>query len=476
MTTQTNRNRNRTPYRARARGGGQWAPEYLGLRALYDYRNATSTTMVDQSGNGRADATVGAGSNSPLWLPYTKPQVYLPGTSNRITSNSGASFDVTDLDVWSEIVSDDWTPSTAVALIERMGADPTRCFQLLLNTAGTVSLIWYPTGSAASAITRTTSTTIEAASGVAASGAVAVRATLDVDDGAGNHVVTFYYQLGGFDGTWTLWQTITTAGTTSLPSVSRVIELGGAGAGAGTVPVAIRKARLHASIGGAVRADFDAALCGQSGYTDAVGSVGAAWTVARSTSGRKSVVQSPTANSATGLFLFGTDDWIVLPAAATPPMAAANTSTILFVMRAHANAAAGFGRYFSNNSGAGNGRIELLDGSGGTANLAAQLVDTSASAGTTAARAWTAGTRAVYAVTINGTVANGLQLSLNGGAAATATGPAGDRTSANPIYVGRNGASAAAFVDMEFQAIATADRVLSSGEIAQVVAYYGGGL
>lgn len=456
-----------------------FAPEQLGLRALYDFRSADATGFYDQSGNGRAQAAAGAGGAAPLWLPYTAPQVYLPGSSNRITSNNGTSFDVTDLDVWSEITISDWTPATIVTLIERQGGDPTRAFQLLLDTNGTVALKWFPTGSAASVITRTTSTSIETATGVTAGGAVAVRATLDVDDGAGNHVVTFYHRLGGFDGTWTLWQTITTAGTTSLPSVSRVIELGGSGAGAGTVPVAIRRARLHASIGGAVRADFNASLCGQSGYTDAVGSVGAAWTVARSTTGRKSVVQSPTANSARGMFLLGTDDWIDVPAAAIPPLDtyAAASGVIVVFRRWHNPGTAGH-PIFTTKASVGDAVLGVairLSTTAASTDFAMRAGDGAASDGPNVTGN-ALGSRSVAAMSV-GDAAPFLSGQVNGGTVAS------DSTRATTVSTSTGGAGrvgaftgGTAPLDAEIEALLTRDTPFTAAEIAQVNTYYGAGL
>ena len=65
--------RNRTANRARGRAtGGQWSPVYLAPYAWYDvHAGGTSSTIADKSGNGRADATYGATTAAPQYLPYT---------------------------------------------------------------------------------------------------------------------------------------------------------------------------------------------------------------------------------------------------------------------------------------------------------------------------------------------------------------------------------------------------------------------
>jgi len=64
--------RNLTPMRGRGRGGVEWSPVNLSPYAWGDvHAGGTSTTIADKSGNGRADATCGASTAAPLYLPYT---------------------------------------------------------------------------------------------------------------------------------------------------------------------------------------------------------------------------------------------------------------------------------------------------------------------------------------------------------------------------------------------------------------------
>lgn len=63
--------RNLTPMRARGRGGVPWSPVALAPYAWYDvHAGGTSTTIADKSGNGRADATYGATTAAPAYLPF----------------------------------------------------------------------------------------------------------------------------------------------------------------------------------------------------------------------------------------------------------------------------------------------------------------------------------------------------------------------------------------------------------------------
>lgn len=83
--------RNLTPMRARGRGGqNPWTPALLAPYAWYDvHAGGTSTTIADTSGNGRADATYGATTAAPLYLPYTgTPYLHLEAAGSGTNSLS----------------------------------------------------------------------------------------------------------------------------------------------------------------------------------------------------------------------------------------------------------------------------------------------------------------------------------------------------------------------------------------------------
>lgn len=225
MTSSIKRLRNRSPQRARStRQEGQWSPSYLAPYAWYDaHIGGSSTQITDSSGNARAAMTVGGGSNSPAWLPYTVPSLHLEAAT--------------------------------------AGTNSLSC----VAPAGTASYSAAPRGGGAPT------------TGAASAGAF----------------------------------TFTTAGDWASVSL------------------------LNA--GAAEIAKFSAASSTQSGHSD---TYGVAWTINRGTAGRKSVIQSPVANSARSMFLLGPDDHLDGPAAALPAMVGQAWSHIV-VVRQHPTAAGG---------------------------------------------------------------------------------------------------------------------------------------
>jgi len=125
-----------------------------------------------------------------------------------------ATIDTTglvDLDVRVKLAATDWTPAATAALMGADGADPNRLFWLTLNAAGTLELAWFPLGTNASKIVATST----AATGVTNGQPKVVRATLDVDNGAGAYEVTFY--TSATNGSWVqLGTTITGGAPTNL--------------------------------------------------------------------------------------------------------------------------------------------------------------------------------------------------------------------------------------------------------------------
>jgi len=132
---------------------------------------------------------------------------------------------IVDIDVRVKMAADDWTPTATAAFIGVDAGDPNRVFWFYLLHSGKLRLYWFPLGTNASA--QFVDST--AAVGFANGSANVVRATLDVDDGSGNHVVKFY--TSNTNGSWTqLGSTITNAGTTNIKaSASSSMGIGARG-------------------------------------------------------------------------------------------------------------------------------------------------------------------------------------------------------------------------------------------------------
>lgn len=454
-----------------------WTPARLRPYAWYDAHVAGSASGIfDSSANRHPAMTVGAGSNAPLWLPYTAPVVHLSNPSRTNTSSS-ATFDVVDFDGWVDLSFSTLTPTAATAILQRVGSDPNRQFNFKITTSGKLGFDWYPLGTTASIISVVETNTLAADTGVTAGQRIAVRATLDVDDGAGHYVAKLWYRLGGYNNTWTLIETFTGGATTVLPTpVNRVLEVGHAG-GANTADLMLYGAALRSGIDGADVARFDPSLFTQSGGTDTAGNV---WSFARPTTGRKLVIQSPSAGSAESLFLLGADDYLTVPAPALPPLDTyAAPSTVVVVERHWHNPGTLGHAIFTTKVSLANtnlGYAIRLNTTAATTPIVNAAGDGTNSDGHPNTAAQTFGLRNV----LIGSVGNvspfaSIQCNLNGVGADTVR----DTTiSTSTGLAGRVGAYTAgsAYIDMEFRALLTFNRRLSAAEIAQLVAYYKGGV
>jgi hypothetical protein len=172
------------------------------------------------------------------------------------TSPDAASLDIVgDLDLRAEITPWDWTPGEFKALVGKWTSSGNqRSYVLMLTTSGELALSFSTLGS--DTITRTSTTTVLSA--VPADGRLAVRATLDVNNGAAGHDVKFY-TASSIDGSWTqLGATVTTAGVTSVFASTALAQVGGRDAGSASLFTGIiHAAQILSGIGGTVVANPD---------------------------------------------------------------------------------------------------------------------------------------------------------------------------------------------------------------------------
>jgi hypothetical protein len=438
-----------------------FAPEMLGLRALYDHRGSSSGKIVDLSGNGRPDATVGAGSNSPLWLPYTQPAVYKPaGVGNFVWCPDSAAVSLTgDFTLTAQVTMADWTAAGFRTALSKH--DGTNNSWLLLLTAGVIRFY-----------VKTTPTGIASADkphGITGAGTWWIQVYRSAADG----VVTYRKSADGVN--WTSLGTNTIAPGEAVVDSSTVICLGKWGtsdpaSGSDANEITIHKATLQSGLPTttlATVADFDAALCTQTGHTDAYGNV---WTVMRAAGGRKVVVQSPAALSDRAVWLYGTDDYTDLPATSVPAMALANAGEVLVVVRQWTTAAS-FGNYFSTRA-AGAGQSGLAISSDGTTSTSIYgTISDGATTPSIFAPVAGAGVRNVIGLRRNTTT--GL-LHVNGVSGTSVSLAAVGATAGTTPRIGVR-AGGSGYQDFEFEAFLSADRLLTTAELAQVVAFYGGG-
>jgi hypothetical protein len=149
---------------------------------------------------------------------FNNDNLQLPGLSgNFAQTNDRSTFALTDLDVRAKISLDDWTPSATNTIAGQFPAAPNRSWRIYVDTAGRLNLQHTSDG---------TNLTTKAGPilGITDGTTKWVRVTLDVNDGAGNNIASFYTSDDG--NTWTLVGTDSDVGTTSLFDSNYPMEIG----------------------------------------------------------------------------------------------------------------------------------------------------------------------------------------------------------------------------------------------------------
>lgn len=413
--------------------------------------------IYDRSGNNHPPAVFGAGSNQPKWLPWDgTPSVYLPGvTGNYVSCPDAAPLDITgDIEFVARI---DPVLGVTQRILSKDDLAAQRSYGMDVKASGELGVI-----------VRVAAATVSVQSSAATQGIPQwVKVTRESSSG-----VTKFYTAPDQPVEPVSWTQLgaDVAATSGLIDVSTARLTIGAVSAGGSFPFSGRvyRAIVRNGIGGTTVADFDASLCGQSGCTDSVGNV---WTVSRSTSGRKAVVQSPVAGSARSLILHGTDDVITVPAAAVPPMLAASNFEVNVVSRQWATTVVD-GRWFDCRA-ASPFPGAVLSMSTGT-QFSATLTDGTNSAGPTSINL-TYGQRAIatmYATNAGQTfgIAHNAETPSTASAAAVGARTGSDGT------IARTAPTASGYQDLEFEALVTRSNAGTVADRAQLVAYYGGGL
>jgi hypothetical protein len=200
---------------------------------------------------------VSAGSGDLyLRLPYNDS-----GDLRDAITADKAVLDITgDIDVRMEVWPHTWRPPVTMTFMAKYSrtADQ-RSWALYINSDGTLVLVWSTAGTSGTRIFATSTVAVPESSG-----RLAIRATLDVDNGAGGNTVAFYTS-DSITGSWTaLGSSVVTAGTTSIFSSSASLTVGGAedfpgattpGLGLGGK---VYKAQVYNGIAGTLVANMDA--------------------------------------------------------------------------------------------------------------------------------------------------------------------------------------------------------------------------
>lgn len=227
------------------------------------------------------------GRNTPVRVSVLTgtPYLDLPGaTSDYVETPDAAALDITgDLDVRFDASFMNWVPtvlSGTLGTVEMIGKFQglTQKSWFLGTRAGRLYFEWSTDGSNS----LSASSTIEPV--VPGSGRLAVRVTLDVDNGSGGNTVRFY-TAASLDSPWTqLGDPVTQTGTTSIFNSTSPVRVGFATNFSFTLPYGrVHSAEIRNGLWGTVVAQpyFSQQAVGTTSFAD---SAGRTWTLAGNTS------------------------------------------------------------------------------------------------------------------------------------------------------------------------------------------------
>lgn len=164
---------------------------------------------------------IARGTPIRYWTAAGGALLQVPQTAGAVCSTpDSASLSVTgDLDVRIDLELDDYR--TQVDVLNKYGSSGQRSWNLILTAAGLLGLTISTNGSGASISTSTTPVPHQ-------HGRIGLRATLDVNNGAGGRTVTFYYsETPGTSGPWLqLGDPVVTAGTVTLFDSTAPVAIG----------------------------------------------------------------------------------------------------------------------------------------------------------------------------------------------------------------------------------------------------------
>ena len=222
--------------------------------------DGTASTFKERSSNA---ATVTINKSGTGTFASTNNYLYLPGVSgNYASAPDAAPLDITgDIDIRVKVALDDWTPSGTNVLIGKWSDTASNfSYRLAITTTGLLQLNWYDTGQVT-----TVSVSSSVATGITDGSTKWVRATLDVDNGAGGNTTTFFTSDDGTN--WTqLGTTTTLAYIAVIRNGSQALEIGGqTGGTAGISRGKFFRAQVLNGINGTVAfdANFESSITAQ---------------------------------------------------------------------------------------------------------------------------------------------------------------------------------------------------------------------
>lgn len=243
---------------------------FVQVETLMAYSGAAASKLFAIAGTVIYNATSGGASGNYLNIANA--------VTNYASTPDSANLDITgDIDIRAYVAADDWViPGLggAIPILWKWLVAGSQCSYRIYVFNGSLVLAWSETGNGSLGTFKIATSTgiIPANDGEA----IWLRATLDVNNGAGGYTATFYYSFDASDTisvTWTqLGSAVIGASTTSIFSGSAELELGVESSTA----IRIYRALVYSNISGTLKASFnaeDAAIGATSITSSATGEV-----------------------------------------------------------------------------------------------------------------------------------------------------------------------------------------------------------
>jgi hypothetical protein len=402
----------------------------------------------------RFGSSIAVNANDPTRLEFSGSKyIYCPGVAgaNSVSAPDSSLVRVTgDIDIRVKVALDNWTPSATNSLMAKRDSDIGFHFRVL--TSGFLDFTWSTTGEAGGTLSVQSTAT-----GLSSGEVKWVRVTMDVDNGSNQRVVVFYKSDDGVS--WTIINTVTTNGTTSIFSApNSSLRLGNAVSNSQPLSGKIYYAELRSGIDGAIVARFDASFAVQTGYIDLLNSNNTVWTINRATSGKRPVLVER------NVLLLGSDDYLECVDDKLLNFNTSDSFSICILVRQWSNVVSS-GRYIAKKeAGAAAGwGIQATGGLGATSDVADGTNQTLANSG-----AITAGEISLLTLVRN-VASDTLITYVNSTPGSSVTDNSTNLTSTNTLRVGRGAGSTAVYQDFEFFAALIFRKALSSEEINLMV-------
>jgi len=213
------------------------------------------------------DTSIAFDPNAYRWTMYAG--LVLPGTAGNYASTpDNAALDIVgdiDLAVDVTMAAATWNTGTPTFLSKWDGAQ--RSYRLDLNGSGAITLSWSTTGADTVPLTSTVAVPTN-------SSRLAIRATLDVNNGGGGSTATFYTAPSGVSGPWTQLGAPVIGAVTSIFNSTAEGAVGGRNAGVNGLFVGtVHAAQILNGIAGTAAANpsFEDQPLGTTSFADAAG-------------------------------------------------------------------------------------------------------------------------------------------------------------------------------------------------------------